>query len=323
MSSRPLLVVTRPVAEEALTLLRPRCTLRILEGDDLHPIPSEDELAKGLADAELCFTLPAHPVSRNVLAAAPKLRLISTMGTGYDNIDLAAARERGIPVTNAPGILDETTADLAFALLLAVARRLPESERLLRDGRFHGWTPFMCLGTDVHGSTLGIVGLGRIGQAVARRAQGFGMRILYAGRKRQPEAETRLGATHVPLEQLLADSDFVSLHVPLTPQTRHLLDATALARMKPSAFLINTSRGPVVDEAALAHALSVGRLAGAGLDVFENEPSVHPELLRAPNTVLLPHIGSASLQTRRRMAVRAAENVLAFLDGRALPNPVA
>jgi lactate dehydrogenase-like 2-hydroxyacid dehydrogenase len=321
--SPPRVLVSRPVPEEALAPLRPRAELRILEGDEEHPVPTVDELVAAVADADVLFALPGHPYQARVLESAPSLRLIATMGTGYDNIDLVTARARGIRVTNAPGILDETTADLAFALLLAAARRLTEAERYLREGHWRGWTPFQFAGADVHGRTLGIVGLGRIGQAVARRARGFGMRILYAGPTRKPAAEAELGCEHVSFETLLSDSDFVSLHVPLTPQTRGLVDERALARMKPTAILINAARGPVVDEAALAGALKAGRVAAAGVDVYEREPTVHPELLSAPNAVLLPHIGSGSRDTRRRMAERAAQNILAFLDGRPLLDPVA
>jgi glyoxylate reductase len=317
------ILVSRPVPEEALAPLRARAEVRVLQGDEQHPIPTVDELIAAVGDADIFFALPAHPYTAHVLEAAPSLRLISTLAAGYDNIDLAAARARGIHVTNAPGILDETTADLVFALLLATARRLPEADRYVREGGWRGWTPFQFLGADVHGRVLGIVGLGRIGRAVARRARGFRMRVLYSGPGRKTEAEGELGCEHVSLETLLSESDFVSLHVPLSPATRRLIDERALARMKPSAILINAARGPVVDEAALARALKEGRLAAAGLDVFEREPEIHPELLSAPNAVLLPHIGSASHETRRRMAERAAQNILAFLDGRPLLDPVA
>ncbi len=324
MRTSTRILVTRPVPESAHAPLRERAHVQVLEGDEAHPIPTEDELiaAMAAADPEILYTLPAHPVTARVIEAAPSLRFVATMGTGYDNIDVTAARARGIRVTNAPGMLDETTADLAFALLLATARQLPQAERFLREGRFHGWTPFMFAGGDVHGRTLGIVGLGRIGRAVARRARGFGMRLIYNSPTRREAVERELGCTWVTLEELLAQADFVSLHCPLTPATRHLMDATALARMKPTAVLINTARGPVVDEAALALALREGRIAGAGIDVFEREPRVHPELLACENAVLLPHIGSASVDTRRRMAERATANILAFLDGRALLDPV-
>ncbi len=275
-----------------------------------------------IRDADIVYTLPANPVNGDAIRGAKTLRFIATMGTGYDNIDVAAARERGIPVTYAPGILDETTADGVFALLLATARRLGEAERYLRAGKYRGWTPFLFTGRDVHHATLGIVGMGRIGRAVARRARGFSMRILYNDARRNDDAERELDATFVTFDELLAGSDVVSLHVPLLPETRHLIDARALRKMKRTAILINSSRGPVVDEHALAEALRDGVIAGAGLDVFEREPDVDPLLLERENAVLLPHIASASEETRTRMALRAAENVLAFLDGRPLLDPV-
>lgn len=316
----PLIVVTRPVHEDALAMLRPRA--RIVVGPDDPPIPGADEVTRLIADADICYTLPANPVRAEAIRGAPKLRMIATMGTGFDNIDLPAARERGIPVSFAPGILDDTTADAAFGLLVAAARRFGSAERFLRDGKYHGWTPFLFLGNDVFRATLGIVGMGRIGRAVARRAKGFEMRIIYSDARRNEDAERETGATHVPLETLLAESDFVSLHTPLLPETKHLIDAAALRTMKRSAVLVNTSRGPVVDERALAEALRDGVIAAAGLDVFEREPEVEPLLFELDNVVLLPHIASASEGTRRRMAVRAAENILAFLDGRPLLDPV-
>lgn len=311
------ILLTRPLPEEPLESLRQAATLEVLSGTDDRPIPSEAELIDAVrsADPEILFTLPAHPVTSQVIAAGNRLRLIATMGTGFDNIDVGAAKARGIVVSNAPGVLDETVADLTFGLLLATARRIPEAERFLRDGKYLGWTPFLFAGADVHGRTLGIVGLGKIGRAVARRARGFGMRTLYTSRGPvDASVEADLGCQRVALSQLLAESDFVSLHVPLTEETRHLIDARALAAMKRTSVLINTSRGPVVDEAALAEALRQGTIAGAGIDVFEREPAVHPDLLAAPNAVLLPHIGSASAETRRRMAARAVENILAFLQ---------
>ena len=225
-------------------------------------------------------------------------------------------------MTFAPGILDETTADGAFALMLAAARRLPEAERFLRAGKYRGWTPFLFLGVDVYEATLGIVGMGRIGKAMARRAMGFRMAILYADAMRSEPAEKEFGAKFVSLDELLARSDFVTLHVPLLPETRHLIDAKRLRQMKKTAILINASRGPVVDERALAEALRDRVIAGAGLDVYEHEPQVEPLLLELENVVLLPHVASASERTRVRMAVRAAENILAFLDGKPLLDPV-
>ncbi|HEY8657325.1 MAG TPA: D-glycerate dehydrogenase [Candidatus Limnocylindria bacterium] len=314
------IVITRPIAAEAIALLRPRAELAI--GPDDPPIPTAAEVVELVRDADIIYTLPANPLNGDAIRGAAKLRFIATMGTGYDNIDVVAARERNIPMTYAPGILDETTADGAFALLLAAARRLGEAERYLRAGKYRGWTPFLFTGRDVHHATLGIVGMGRIGRAVARRAKGFEMRLLYTDARRNEDAERELDATYVTMDELLAQSDFVSLHTPLLPETRHLIDAAALRKMKPTAILINTARGPVVDERALAEALRDHVIAGAGLDVFEREPEVEPLLRELENVVLLPHIASASEQTRTGMAVRAAHNILAFLDGKPLLDPV-
>ena len=273
-------------------------------------------------DADIIYTLPANPLNGDAIRGASKVRMIATMGTGYDNIDMAAARERKIPVTFAPGILDETTADGIFAILMAAARRVSEAERYLRAGKYRGWTPFLFLGTDVYEATLGIVGMGRIGRAMARRAQGFRMKILYSDAIRNEQAEKEFGATYVSLDDLLAKSDFVTLHVPLMTETRHLIDAKRLRQMKRTAILVNGSRGPVVDERALAEALRDKVIAAAALDVFEKEPAVEPLLLELDNVVLVPHIASASERTRVRMAVRAAENIVAFLDGKPLLDPV-
>jgi len=314
------IVVTRPIPEAALAPLRARGD--VVVGPDEPPLPAAGEVVRAAAGADILYTLPANPVTGDAIRGAKKLRMIATMGTGYDNIDVGAAKERGIPVTFAPGILDETTADGAFALLLAAARRLGEAERFVRAGKFRGWTPTMFLGRDVHHATLGIVGMGRIGRAVSRRAKGFAMRIIYTDARRNEDAERELGATFVSLDELLRTADFVSVHVPLIPETRHLIDRETLAKMKPGAVLINTARGPVVDEKALAEALRDGVIAGAGLDVYEREPAVEPALLALENVVLLPHIASASEATRTRMAVRATENILAFLDGKPLLDPV-
>ncbi len=314
------IVVVRPIPEEALALLRPRADVVVGPADP--PVVSPDEMRALAAEAEILYMLPVGRIDASAMDAAPKLRMIATLATGYDSIDVAEARERGIPVTYAPGILDETTADGAFGLLLATARRFGEAERFLRAGSFHGWTPSMFLGQDVHHATLGIVGMGRIGGQIARRAKGFEMRVLYHDERRNDRAERELGVTYATLDRLLAESDFVSLHVPLMPSTRHLIDAAALQKMKRTAVLINTSRGPVVDEAALAVALRDGVIAAAGLDVFEREPEVEPLLRELENVVLLPHVMSASAPTRTRMAVRAAQNILAFLDGKPLLDPV-
>ncbi|HEY8074012.1 MAG TPA: D-glycerate dehydrogenase, partial [Labilithrix sp.] len=257
-------------------------------------------------------------------ARAPKLRVVANVAVGVDNVDLAACRARSVGVTNTPDVLSEATGVLAFGLLLAAARRIVEGDRLLRAGRFTGWTPTFLLGARVHGATLGIVGLGRIGRAVARRARGFGLHVLYMQEKPlEPPIERALGATFVAsLDEMLAHADFVSVHCPLTPETRGLFSAERLARMKPGSVLVNTARGPIVDEAALALALEHGPLAAAALDVYENEPAVHPALLARENVVLAPHIGSADRVTREAMATTAIANAVAVLAGAPPLTPV-
>ncbi len=255
------------------------------------------EIERSIGDVDGLICLLTDRIDEELLCSAPRLKVIANHAVGVDNVDLPAATKRGIFVANTPDVLTEATADLAFALLLATARRLGEGEALLRSGSWTGWEPTQLLGADVSGTTLGIVGLGRIGQAVARRARGFGMRILYSG----PAKAVELDATHRPLELLLVESDFVSLHCPLRDDTRGLISAGRLALMKPTAILVNTARGQLVDEEALALALETGRLAAAGLDVFAHEPAVHPALLRQNNAVLLPHIGSATHAARRKM----------------------
>ena len=263
------------------------------------------------------------PVTAPMMAAAPGLRVVGNYGVGYNNVDVAAATARRIPVTNTPGVLTEATADTTWTLLLAAARRAVEADAYVRAGRFDGWRGSLFPGMELNGKALGIIGLGLIGQAVARRALGFGMRVIYASRRRAaPEAERALQARFVPLEDLLRGADIVSLHCPLTPETRHLLDARRLALMKPTALLINTARGPVVDERALVEALRARRIAGAGLDVYEEEPTLAPGLAELPTVVLFPHIGSSTLTAREGMARLAAENVRAALEGRRPPNLV-
>ncbi len=270
------------------------------------------------ADALIC--LLSDRIDEAALAAAPGLRVVANYAVGYDNVDVAAASARGIAVANTPDVLVEATADFTFALLLAVARRLGEGERLVRAGAWRGWTPELLLGADVAGRTLGIVGLGRIGRAVARRARGFSMTVLYHG-GRAPDDDPGLAAA-VSMDELLARSDFVSLHVPLTPSTRGLIDATALAAMPRDAFLINTARGAIVDEGALAGALERGHLGGAALDVFVGEPAIDPRLLAAPRLVLAPHLGSATTNARIRMAELCVHAVRDVLAGRRPPNLV-
>jgi glyoxylate reductase len=281
--------------------------------------PPHEELRARTAGADALICLLTDRVDADLIGAAPNLRVISNLAVGYDNIDVAAASARGIAVGNTPGVLTETTADLAFALLLAAARRITEGDRFVRDGKWKTWDPSLLLGYDVHGATLGIVGFGAIGQAVARRARGFEMRVLY--NTRSPNDTP--GATAVRLDDLLRQSDIVSLHAPLTPQTQHLIGERELQLMKPTAILINTARGPLVDQPALVRALTEGWIAAAGLDVAEVEP-IPPDdpLLLAPNCVLLPHMGSASHATRARMADMAVDNVLAALNNQPLPHRV-
>ena len=255
-------------------------------------------------------------------AAGANLKVVANMAVGYDNVDVETANERGVVVTNTPDVLDETTADTAFMLLLAAARRLGEGERIVRTGRWEAWGPKMLLGPDVWGKKLGILGFGRIGQALARRARGFDMEILYAGRSRKEEAEKEFDARYLELDDLLQECDFLSIHTPLTEETTHLIDAEELEKMKPEAVLVNTSRGPVVNEAALAKALAEKRIFAAGLDVYEEEPEVHPKLLELENVVLAPHIGSASFETRDKMAAMAGEDLRAVLRGEQPKNPV-
>ncbi|MFM8303912.1 MAG: 2-hydroxyacid dehydrogenase [Actinomycetota bacterium] len=276
------------------------------------------ELCAALDGIDALVCLLTDRIDADVLdAGAGSLRVVANVAVGYDNVDVAAAAARGIAVTNTPGVLDETTADLAFLLILGAARLASEAERDLRAGVWDGWEITEYLGVDVHGATLGIVGMGRIGRAVARRATGFGMQVIHHTR-----SDTGLPGWSGDLDHLLAVSDFVSLHTPLTDQTRHLIDARRLALMKPTAVLVNTARGPVVDEAALADALHAGRLFAAGLDVYEHEPRVEARLLDAPRVMLLPHLGSASMATRTRMAHLACEGALAVLAGTTPPNLV-
>jgi glyoxylate reductase len=313
-------LVTWPIAESALSRLRARCEVEVLRPGEAA---DRERLRAAISDKNGLLCLVTERIDAALLDAAPRLRVVANMAVGYDNVDVAAAAARGIVVTNTPGVLDDATADLAMALLLAVARRVAEGERLVRSGGFTGWRPDLLVGTEVAGKTLGIVGMGRIGTATARRAAlGFGMRVLYTARSDKPEAERELGARRVELAELLRSSDFVSIHVPLAAETIHLVDRAALASMPRHAFLVNTSRGPVIDEAALVAALRERRIAGAGLDVYEREPQLAAGLAELDNVVLLPHLGSATVETRERMANRAVDNVLEVLEGRPPRDPV-
>lgn len=306
--------VSRPVPAPALEILKG--AVEVTVGPDR--VVAEAELIEGAHDADALLAMLTDRISAAVLSACSRLRVVANCAVGFNNVDAEAAARRGVWVTNTPNVLTETTADFTWALLLAVSRRLPEAERFLRAGRFGGWGPLMFLGADVHARTLGIVGMGRIGQAVARRAAGFRMRVVYAN----PRPVDFPGAEHLPLEGVLEVSDFVTVHVPLNETTRHLMGAAALTRMKPGTYLLNTSRGPVVDEGALARALREGRIAGAALDVFEAEPAVHPDLLAAPNAVLVPHIASATEATRTAMATACARDIVRVLRGETPENAV-
>ena len=314
--------VARLIPEEGLRMVRDAADADIWT-DELPP--SRGELLRRIRGMDGVLTLLSDRVDDEFLdTAGPQLKVVSNFAVGFDNIDVAACTRRGIPVGNTPGVLTETTADLAWTLLMAAARRIVEGADYVRADKWKAWGPLLLLGPDVHGATLGIVGFGRIGQAVARRAKGFGMRILYHDVARAPEAvETSLGARFVPLDELLAESDFVTLHVNLTPETRHLIDSSALARMKPTSILVNTARGPVVDSMALVHALREGEIAGAGLDVTDPEPlpASHP-LVGLPNCLIVPHIASATRATRGKMAEMAAANLLAGIRGERLPTAV-
>ena len=317
---RPRVYVSRVIPEDGLALVREATACRVWEGE--LPPPREVLLREaGEIDGLLC--LLTDPIDAALLDAAPRLRVISQMAVGVDNIDVAACTRRGIPVGYTPGVLAETTADLAWTLLMATARRVVEADAYTRSGAWKTWEPMGLLGRDVHHATLGIIGLGGIGAEVARRARGFDMRLLYFSRHRKPDLEERLGLEYRPMDELLREADFVSLHCALTPETHHLIGARELAQMQPTAILINTTRGPVVDQAALAAALKAGTIAAAGLDVFEAEPvPLDDPILSLPNVVALPHIGSASVATRGRMARMAAENLLAALSGQRPPHLV-
>lgn len=284
---------------------------------------TREELLAGARDADALVSMLSDRIDAAFFEACPNLKLVANYAVGVNNIDLEEAARRGIWVTNTPGVLTDATADLAFGLLLSIARRIPESELFLREGRFDGWAPLLFLGADLSGATLGIVGMGRIGQAMARRALGFGMKVVYHTRTPlPPELEASYAAKHLPLDELIATSDFISLHCPLTPDTKHLFDADAFRQMKKTAYLINTARGPVVDEAALVEALASGEIAGAGLDVYEEEPVVHPGLLDRKDVVLAPHTGSATFGTRSKMAEMVCEEVERVLSGTGPLRPV-
>ena len=319
MTPGPRVVVARYLPEAGRARLAERH-----EVDEDGAEVDRDELLGRIAGAAALVADPTVPVDAQLLdAAGPGLRVVANFAVGYDNVDVAACRERGIVVTNTPDVLTNATAELAVTLMLAAARRLGEGERLARSGHWTGWEPGQLLGRELSGAVVGIVGLGRIGTRVGELLRGFDVELLYTARSRRPEAEHRLGAAHARLDDLLARSDFVTLHAPLTEETHHLIDERALARMKPGAILVNTARGGLVDSTALARALAEGRLGGAGLDVYEREPQIPPELTGVERVVLAPHIGSATAAARDGMALLVAENVIAVLEGRDPLTPVA
>jgi glyoxylate reductase len=320
MNTPPRILVTGKIPEAGLDLLR--TAGEVWAWDMAEPIPVEVRDAQ-LAVADVAVTLLTDRVDARFLDAAPRLKMVANVAVGYNNIDVASCERRGVTVTNTPGVLTDATADLTMALILMSTRRLGEGERLIRSGASWQWGMFMMLGVGLQGRQLGIVGMGGIGEALAQRAAAFGMNIVYHNRRAvDAETEARLGARLVGLHELLETSDVVSLNCPYNEATHHLIDAAALSRMRSSAFLVNTARGPIVDEGALAGALVSGQIAGAALDVFENEPTVHSVLLGLDNVVLIPHLGSATIETRSAMATLAARNVVEVLAGRPPLNPV-
>jgi glyoxylate reductase len=319
--SRPKIVVTRRIPEPAVDLLREAGDVWVSPDD--RPLETQ-ELHDAVRGAEIAVTLLHDRVDDAFLdAAGDQLRAVCNVAVGFDNIDVPAATRRGVLITNTPGVLTEATADLAMTLILAVTRRIGEGERLIRNREPWSWHMFMLLGMGLQGKTLGVVGMGQIGVALARRAKAFGMEIVYSdARPASAEVERELGARRVELDELLGAADVVSIHAPLMESTRHLINAETLGLMKESAYLVNSARGPIIDEAALVDALKAGKIAGAGLDVYENEPEVHPGLLELEGVVLLPHLGSATIETRTAMGVLAAQNAVAVLNGERPPTPV-
>lgn len=316
----PKVVVTAPIPKTGISLLQEQ-GYDIDLHDSNRPL-STDELKAKIQDADALIPLLSDSITENVLAHARYLRVIANYAVGFNNIDLESAQKRGIVVTNTPDVLTAATADLTWALIMAVSKRIVEADRFVREGRFTGWQPQLMLGGDVTGKTLGIIGAGRIGRAVARRAAGFDMKVRYVSLHRKREWEEETGALYGSLDDVLTKSDFISLHCPLNDSTYHLLNARRIAQIRPGAYLINTARGALVDEQAMIRALQTGQLAGAGLDVYEFEPEIPRKLKQLDNVVLLPHIGSATTQTRDEMARICAQNVIAVLEGKPALTPV-
>ncbi|WP_166001732.1 D-glycerate dehydrogenase [Bacillus sp. Cs-700] len=318
---KPKVYLTRKLPDEIVNSLRETCELRMWKSDE-EPVP-HDVLEQEIQEVDGLYCMLTEEIDRSLLEKASKLKVVANMAVGYNNIDIKAAKEKGVVVTNTPGVLTETTADLTFALLMATARRIPEASTYLREGKWESWTPMQLTGQDIHGATLGIIGMGRIGESVAKRAKGFDMKVLYHNRRRNREAEDELDLQFAEFELLLKESDFVCILTPLTSETKNLIGVKELRMMKESAILINTARGGIVNEEALYHALKDGDIWGAGLDVFVEEPvSLNHPLLSLSNVVTLPHIGSASTKTRLKMAEVAMNNLLKVLNGEKPPHQV-
>ena len=312
--TKPRIFVTRLIPQEGLEILKECCHIEVSDHDGVIP---RSLLLEKVKDSDGLLVLLTDMIDKEVIVAAgKKLRVISNYAVGYNNIDVVEATKRGIMVTNTPGVLTETTADLAWALLMSIARRIVEGDKLVRAGKFRGWEPMLLLGTDIYEATLGLIGFGRIGQAVARRATGFNLKVIYYDKEPvSPNIEKELKVSCVNLDELLRKSDFISVHVPLTEETFHLIGQEELSMMKKESYLINTARGPIIDEKALVKALKDGVIRGAALDVFENEPAIEQELMALDNVVIVPHIGSASYRTRTKMAIMAAKNLISALKG--------
>ena len=316
--AKPKVLVTREISAEAITRLKQHFVVESNQQD--RPL-STTQLIRKLKDKDGVVTLTTDIISEAVLAKHPQLKIVSNVAVGYNNLDVVAATKRGVMMTNTPGVVDDTTADLTWALILGAARGLSNGDRAIRAGKWKRWRMMEFLGQDIYGKTIGILGFGRIGRGVARRAMGFNMKVLYASRSRASDSlEQELHASYVDKHTLLRESDVVTLHLPLFPETRHYIGAKELAMMKKTAILVNASRGPIVDEQALVKALKAGRIAGAGLDVFEKEPALTPGLIKLPNVVLTPHIGSGSFETRLKMSNMAVTNCIAGLTGQRPPN---
>ncbi|WP_372589493.1 D-glycerate dehydrogenase [Fervidobacterium pennivorans subsp. shakshaketiis] len=320
VTTKAKVFITYAIPDKGINMLKEKFDVDVYDGEEFL---TKEQMLERARYADAIITQLRDPIDKEFIESLNNVKIIANYAVGYNNIDVEIATRKGIYVTHTPGVLTEATADIAFALILAVARRIVEADKFVREGKFVGWKPKLFLGYDLYGKTLGIIGMGRIGQAVARRALGFGMKVIYYNRHRLPEdVEKQFNAEYVELDKLIETADYISIHTPLTKETYHLINAERIARMKPNAILINTARGPVVDEKALYEALKERKIAGAGFDVYENEPQLAPGLEKLDNVVLLPHIGSATYETRDKMSEMVAINVIHALEGRIPPNLV-